>query len=1057
MADVKAARRAVRNVNTNSNSNASNASNEENSHVVESKSTVGSGSVSFSSTTITQQPTSSSATSALNSTANAILSSASTGLARLGGTALELASRNEVFSAAVSKFRNSPPILESPYTFRAAQLYSSLMGTDLRPLQPPVQIDAILAADIARRCAPRSSDSAGATIAVSPPLLAVRIMNLNGPVARDPRILHPIVRCHILDATTGRYIRMLEPQGGRNESSGLNEQQPKSTSTNTIPVCILSTGPCINRTLHLDADLLENTLKTLSKKARSKSEAKVVYHAAQSDWAASHDASLLWGETLVFPITLSEAVQPNVIIAFEVLEPDIQSRISSILPKDEDGFYRKSWGFVRPIRADGTLNVDIDARVPLGMPEEAFPKAKHQPPGTVLSQSHLGLIEIAQHDFSTVSFSERLLHTSSLPAMQPGQDSDNQANNITSLPSPPIALQLRVADRKTVHSSLLVSLFGCIVPSTRFLTPQADGAITYAFEPPSLKAGGLPITPQAPLRLSSREVNQHPLLGRPPMALKLPTDVIVPLESAQGKAAVRATDEAARVAAAAEKSEMDLKSNANGDEISISTTNAPLLPIARRTTTDEPSASPSSIVTVLPTARLGVTCVSFSPDGRILAAACVGSSESVSYPIRLFEMLRGTELQSKDSKDINGDFLPVNFDGVHGNIVYMISWSADGQWLVSASGDGTCVVWHVPRAGPSWYRLKSPARPFSRLTHNPPGYVYCARFHPIGNSRVVITGSYDHGIRLWDTRTNETSLNGLRSSNSSSRITTLNKTSSSSSSSSSSSMIIIEGKLLGYLGVIPEGAPSMSSLSNDGGTLLLSETITTSRKLANIGKPPLPSGAPPPIPLGQSSVSLFSASRGRHDSFVNCIEFDTSASGKNALPHLLVTCDGAGVALIWELLGRESHIASDPNSYVLLRSIALPILKGSSIVSALFRPLHGVSVQLLLCGHGDLVCLVDVSTGKLIRTYGDASCKNSRLEASFSPDGDIIAAGSDDGILRLWDTTTGMIIPAVTQTADGRAVSLGFNGTLTSVCWSPTTHALAIAAFGSEYPIMILS
>lgn len=1026
MSDLKSARRAVRNVSSNEN------------NVEESKKLVAEA-----------PPTA----SALNSAASALISSASTGLARLGGGALELASRNEAFASVITQFRNSPPILESPYTFRAAQLYSSLMGTGLRPLQRPVQLDAALAADIATRAAPRPSDAAGASVAVSPPLLAVRIMNLNGPVARDPRIIHPIVRCHVIDATTGRYLRVVEPQRGRllrkedataekSDGSGGSQQTSATAISKNAPlVSTLSTGASINRTLSLDAELLRTTLTSLSRKARSKSESKVVYQAAQSDWAASHDASLLWGETLVFPITLAEAVHPNVIIAFEVLEPDVQSRISSILPKDEEGFYRKSWGFVRPIRADGSLTVDIDARVPLGMPEEAYPKAKHQPPGTVLSQSHLGLTEIALHDFSTVSFSERLLHSSSLPATQPGLDNDNQANSVTSLPSPPIALQLRVADRKTVHSTLLISLFGCIVPSTRFLTEHTDGAITYAFEPPpSPKTAGLPSTPQQPLRLSSKELNLHPMLGRPPMALRLPTDVVVPLDSAQGKAAVRATDEAARIAA--ERIESESKSPTSGDEITVSTTNAPLLPIARRAAVDEPSAVPSSIVTVLPTARLGVTCVSFSPDGRILAAACVGSTDSVSFPIRLFEMLRGTELLSKETVDQNGSYLPVNFDGMHGNIVYMVSWSPDGQWLVSASGDGTCVVWHVPRAGPSWYRLKGPARPFSRLTHNPPGYVYCARFHPLGNSRVVLTGSYDRGIRLWDTRTNEASTVRANLNTNSARFATGIK-----SSSSSSSSVIIEGKLLGYLGVMPEGAPSLSSEVN-----LLSETAT--RRITNIGKPPLPSGAPPPLPLGQSS---FAASRGKHESFVNCLEFDTAASGKNTPPHLLVSCDGAGVALIWELLGRESHIASEPSSYVLLRSIALPLFKGSPIISALFRPLHGVSVQLLLCGHGNIVCLVDVSTGKLIRTYGDANCKNSRLEASFSPDGDIIAAGSDDGILRMWDTATGMIIPAVAQTVDGRKVSLGFSETLTTVAWSPTTHALAVGAFGSEYPIMVLS
>ena len=65
----------------------------------------------------------------------------------------------------------------------------------------------------------------------------------------------------------------------------------------------LSTGPCVNRTLRLDAARLVGA-------ASASSAAAAAAQGAQDDALGAHDASLLWGETLVFPITLAEALQP---------------------------------------------------------------------------------------------------------------------------------------------------------------------------------------------------------------------------------------------------------------------------------------------------------------------------------------------------------------------------------------------------------------------------------------------------------------------------------------------------------------------------------------------------------------------------------------------------------------------------------------------------------------------------------------------------------------------------------------------------------------------------
>jgi WD domain, G-beta repeat len=117
----------------------------------------------------------------------------------------------------------------------------------------------------------------------------------------------------------------------------------------------------------------------------------------------------------------------------------------------------------------------------------------------------------------------------------------------------------------------------------------------------------------------------------------------------------------------------------------------------------------------------GCFSLQFSPDGRFLCAAC---ADSVLHPIRVYDATTGA--------------LEHEFVGHH-DLTYEVSWSHDGQEIISASNDGTAKIW-------SWQqRPKEDA--VAVLQH--PVFVFSAKFCPLDRGWAV-TGSFDGTVRVWD-------------------------------------------------------------------------------------------------------------------------------------------------------------------------------------------------------------------------------------------------------------------------------------------------------------------
>lgn len=150
---------------------------------------------------------------------------------------------------------------------------------------------------------------------------------------------------------------------------------------------------------------------------------------------------------------------------------------------------------------------------------------------------------------------------------------------------------------------------------------------------------------------------------------------------------------------------------------------------------ETPCRVPSDLLYRFQSASLGCFRLSFSPDGKYLAAACIHeNSKSI---VKIFNVESGELKYTLRA---------------HKNLIHDIDWNMNSQYLVTSSSDFTSKVWRLPNIEASEEVEEEDSERLMlvcTLTHT--SYVYSGKFyHDRDESRlIVITACFDSKVRTW--------------------------------------------------------------------------------------------------------------------------------------------------------------------------------------------------------------------------------------------------------------------------------------------------------------------
>lgn len=94
----------------------------------------------------------------------------------------------------------------------------------------------------------------------------------------------------------------------------------------------------------------------------------------------------------------------------------------------------------------------------------------------------------------------------------------------------------------------------------------------------------------------------------------------------------------------------------------------------------------------------------------------------------------------------------------------------------------------------------------------------------------------------------------------------------------------------------------------------------------------------------------------------------------------------------------------------------------------------------------------------LHKSYTGIECDQLLVKASFSPDGQFVVCGSEDGVPHLFDSLHGQRVDDATSNSSslwGRSFFHGYP--ILEIAWSPAAHIVALAAYGGNHPVVVMA
>eukprot|EP00940_MAST-03C_sp_MAST-3C-sp2_P000203 g203.t1 len=201
-----------------------------------------------------------------------------------------------------------------------------------------------------------------------------------------------------------------------------------------------------------------------------------------------------------------------------------------------------------------------------------------------------------------------------------------------------------------------------------------------------------------------------------------------------------------------------------------------------------------------------------------------------------------------------------------------------------------------------------------------------------------------------------------------------------------------------------------------------------------------------------------------HKSHINGVAFGSRG-------RKFFSADGIGIFLVWRVNGPHDAI----KSYEILRQVRGAV-SGVCIDSICPRPSTSrldkrgmpmsTSAEIAVFAKGNILQSHELISPYHVSTkYAGATnsvTSTHRLACCYSPDGQFLLAGCEDGNVHVWNATTGAQISHPDAEVDC-ALFLNFCEPISGVAWSPTKHAIAMcvmsssadSSFDTRHPVLL--